>query len=157
MSHRTCFCNWIWLLYKLGWPRSDFILVRRFRDHLEILWLQILQQCFWACSAFADVRILGIRIDFVEKVEKTPFAVKCLYSSLYESPKNDVAETRCEHSLWHGQTIDILTIAKFDLHQEIWSVYNPTYKVKIFRWGPQNLRFSVQFLFFWLGIFVRLS
>ena len=44
-------------------------------------------------------------------MRKTHFSVKYQYSSLYESPINDVAETRCERSVRHGQTVDILTIA----------------------------------------------
>ena len=55
--------------------------------------------------------------------------------------------TRCEHSL--NQTIDTLIIAYFVLctGTEIWNVDDPRHKVKIFRWGPQNLRLSRHFFF----------
>lgn len=47
----------------------------------------------------------------------------------FESPANDVADTQCQHSLKHGQTIDTLNIAYFALHQEIWTVYDSPYKI----------------------------
>ena len=37
---------------ELGWPRSTFILVRRFRIHLEILWTRFWQQRCWAFTTF---------------------------------------------------------------------------------------------------------
>ena len=54
-------------------------------------------------------------------------------TKVYTKIRQTIADTRCEHSVRHGQTIDIVTIAKFVLHQEIdveWIWGTPPHKEK---------------------------
>ena len=56
--------------------RATFVFVMFLQNHLEGLGLRFWRQCYWACSACADLKFVPIRFDFVGKLRKNIFPVK---------------------------------------------------------------------------------
>lgn len=84
----------------------------------------------------------------------------CLYTAVHINHwKNCTAgnaDSRCERSLRHTETTDILAIALFVVYQDIWSANDTPYKVKMLRWTTDNPDFLAQFIFFVLSdLFAR--
>ena len=105
---------------RAGLAEKTFALVwlsRNFRNYYD---LKCGNRGNEPATHFAFVRIFGIRFDIFEKVEENALEMKSQQPKYHtKNPANNVADTRREHSLRHGQTIDTLTIAKFVLHEEI--------------------------------------
>ena len=53
------------------------------------------------------------------------------HTKVQKSCVMDFVQNRCESSLRHGETVDILTIAQFVAGQKRWRAYDPLYEVKI--------------------------
>ena len=56
-----------------------------------------------------------------------------VYTKLRKLCTADDADPPCEHSLRHGETIDVLPIAYFVVYPEILRAYDPRYGVKLLR------------------------
>lgn len=132
--------------YETGWPRNAFILVLTFSQPFRDITADNCAAVLLSTQRICRRHNFGIRLDFVEKIGKTPFICRQQVSILESTRKSD---ERCRwNSVW-----TFLEARLNDRHPHDRLIRSPSRHIKCAgspiqsedsRWGPPNQRFPIQ-------------